>query len=51
MNGSGLEFERPILELERKIEELKNFTSDERIDLNSEIKRLQSKLNKVNNDI
>ena len=51
MNGSGLEFERPILELERKIEELKNFTSDERIDLNSEIKRLQSKLNKVKRDI
>lgn len=51
MNASGLEFERPILELERKIEELKNFTSDEKIDLNSEIKRLQSKLNKVKRDI
>ncbi len=51
MNGSGLEFERPILELERKIEELKNFTSDEKIDLNSEIKRLQGKLNKVKRDI
>jgi len=27
MNGIGLDFEKPILELERKIEELKKFTS------------------------
>jgi len=41
MNGTGLDFEKPILELERKIEELKKFTSSENIDLSSEIKKLE----------
>ncbi len=44
MRGSGLDFEKPILELERKIEELKKFTSSEKIDLKSEIKKLEDKL-------
>ena len=44
MNGIGLDFEKPILELERKIEELKKFTSSENIDLSSEIKKLEDKL-------
>ena len=43
----GLDFEKPILELERKIEELKHFTSDKKIDLSSEIKRLEEKLEKL----
>lgn len=47
MNGSYLDFEKPILELERKIEELKNFTSDEKINLASEIKRLEEKLQEL----
>lgn len=51
MNGSGLNFEKPILELERKIEELKNFTSQEDIDLTSEIKRLEAKLKEVKKNI
>lgn len=51
MNGSGLEFEKPILELERKIEELKKFTSSENIDLQSEISRLQEKLNKLKQEV
>ena len=51
MNGSGLEFEKPILELERKIEELKKFTSSENIDLHSEIDRLGQKLNKLKHEI
>ena len=51
MNGSGLDFEKPILELERKIEELKSFTSREDIDLSSEIKKLESRLEKVKKDI
>lgn len=40
----GLEFEKPILDLEKKIQELRNFTSDKKIDLSSEIKRLEDKL-------
>ncbi len=51
MNGSGLEFEKPILELERKIEELKKFTSSENIDLHSEIDRLEQKLDKLKREI
>ncbi|MDD5044049.1 MAG: acetyl-CoA carboxylase carboxyltransferase subunit alpha [Candidatus Omnitrophica bacterium] len=43
----GLDFERPISELEKKIEELKHFTSDKKIDLSSEIKRLEEKLDKL----
>ena len=51
MNGSGLEFEKPILELERKIEELKKFTSSENINLHSEIERLRQKLEKLKQEI
>ena len=51
MNGNDLEFEKPILEIEKKIEELKNFTSYERIDLGPEIKKLQNKLEEVKKDI
>lgn len=44
---NGLEFEKPIIELERKIEELKNFTSAKDIDLSAEIRRLEDKLGKL----
>ncbi|MFA6216643.1 MAG: acetyl-CoA carboxylase carboxyltransferase subunit alpha [Candidatus Omnitrophota bacterium] len=39
-----LEFEKPIVELEKKIQELKSFVSDKKIDLSSEVKRLEEKL-------
>lgn len=51
MNGSGLDFEKPILELERKIEELKKFTSSQKIDLSSEIKKLEDKLEKLKKEV
>ncbi|MFC1807009.1 acetyl-CoA carboxylase carboxyltransferase subunit alpha [Candidatus Omnitrophota bacterium] len=51
MNSSGLSFEKPILELERKIDELKQFTSSENIDLTSEISRLQEKLDRLKREI
>ncbi len=51
MNGSGLDFEKPILELERKIEELKKFTSSEKINLKSEIKKLEDKLDRAKREI
>jgi len=41
---AGLDFEKPIAELEKKIQELKNFVSDKKIDLSSEVKRLEDKL-------
>jgi len=40
----GLDFEKPIIELEKKIEELKHFGSEKKIDISSEIKRLEDAL-------
>lgn len=51
MNASGLDFEKPILELERKIEELKALTETENIDLSSEIKQLTQRLSKLKREI
>jgi acetyl-CoA carboxylase carboxyl transferase subunit alpha len=43
-NGFTLEFERPIVELEQKIEELKKLPASKAINLADEIKRLEEKL-------
>lgn len=47
---AGLDFERPIAELEKKIQELKKFVSDKKIDLSSEVKRLEDKLEYLKKD-
>ncbi len=44
---NGLDFEKPIVELEKKIQELKRFTSEKKIDLSSEVKRLEEKLGQL----
>ena len=49
--ANGLDFEKPIHELEQKIEELRGFTSREDIDLSKEIKRLEDRLEKVKLDV
>jgi acetyl-CoA carboxylase carboxyl transferase subunit alpha len=41
---AGLDFEKPIVELEKKIQELKSFVVDKKIDLSQEISRLEEKL-------
>lgn len=46
-----LDFEKPIIELERKIEELKKFSEAKKIDLSIEIKRLEEKLEKVRHEV
>lgn len=51
MNGSGLDFEKPIIELEKKIEELEAFTSGQKLEFKDEIKKLQEKLEKVKQDV
>lgn len=51
MNGTGLDFEKPIIELEKKIEELKNFTSGQKLEFKDEIRRLEEKLEKVKHEI
>lgn len=48
---NGLSFEKPIADLEKKIQELKNFTSTKKVDLTSEIKRLEEKLGVLREDI
>lgn len=47
---AGLDFEKPILELEKKIQELKSFVSEKKIDLFSEITRLEDKLEHLKKD-
>jgi len=47
----GLDFEKPISELEKKIEELRSFTSKEDIDMSGEIKKLEDRLEKVKQEV
>ena len=47
---NGLDFERPITELEKKIRELKGFVSDKKIDLSSEVRHLEEKLEQLKKD-
>ncbi len=51
MNGSGLDFERPIIELEQKISELRKFSETRSIDLSGEIKQFEDRLEKLKQDI
>ncbi len=48
---AGLDFEKPILELEAKIAELKKFGADKKINLSAEIAKLEDKLEKMKNEI
>jgi len=50
LNMAGLDFEKPIVELEKKIQELRNFISDKKIDLTSEVRRLEEKLQHLKKD-
>jgi acetyl-CoA carboxylase carboxyl transferase subunit alpha len=47
----ALEFERPLLELEKKIEELKRLSLNGRADLSSEIAKLEKKASKLQAEI
>ncbi len=44
---SQLDFEKPILELEAKIAELRHVSSDSEVNIGDEIKRMQDKANKL----
>ncbi len=48
---NGLDFERPILELEHKIRELKSFGTDRKINLSPEIRKLEEKLGRLKKEI
>jgi len=47
---AGLDFEKPIVELEKKIQELKNFISEKKIDLSPEVKKLEERLDHLKKD-
>lgn len=51
MIREGLDFEKPVIELENKIEELKQFSSGEQLDLAEEIKKLEKKLRRIQRHI
>ncbi|MDQ0197016.1 acetyl-CoA carboxylase carboxyl transferase subunit alpha [Neobacillus ginsengisoli] len=46
-----LEFDRPVVELRKKITELKEFTKTADVDLSSEIEKLETRLEKLEKDI
>ncbi len=46
-----LEFERPIIELEKKISDMRDFSAGESIELSGEITSLEKKLNKLRQEI
>jgi acetyl-CoA carboxylase carboxyl transferase subunit alpha len=50
-NGIGLDFERPIVELERQIESLQHMATDRRLDVQSEITPLEAKLADLRREI
>jgi acetyl-CoA carboxylase carboxyl transferase subunit alpha len=47
MISTWLDFERQIIELERRIEDLKNFTSAENIEISDELSRLEKKAERL----
>lgn len=46
-----LEFEKPVIELKKKIAELKEFTASAEVDLTDEIEKLEARLQKLEKDI
>ncbi len=51
MGASALEFEKPILELERRLEELKKLAADGRLEVHNEIAPLERKLGALRSEI
>ena len=49
--GGWLDFERPLVELEQKIEELRDFANGERLEFREELHRLESKADKLRQEI
>lgn len=51
MNGQYLDFEKPILDLEKRIQDMKNFASGESIELSREIQLLEKRRDKLQQEI
>jgi len=50
-SGIQLDFERPIIELEKKISDMKDFSVGENIELQNEIKSLEKKLERLRKEV
>lgn len=46
-----LEFEKPVAELEKKIDEMKEYSSGSGVDLSDDVERLEKKLEKLKKDV
>jgi acetyl-CoA carboxylase carboxyl transferase subunit alpha len=51
MSGFTLEFEKPIVELEKKIQELKDYSANKNIGVDDEIHRLEEKVGQLKREI
>ena len=51
MSELKLEFEKPIRELQKKIDEMKRFSSENKLDVSEEISALEQKLENMTRDI
>jgi len=51
MNEFALDFERPLIELEKKIQDMKDLSSGQEIELSGEIKRLEKRAEKLRQEI
>jgi len=51
MNGQYLDFEKPVLDLEKKIQDMKDFASGESLELSREIQVLEKRKDKLLQDI
>lgn len=51
MNGQFLDFERPVIELERKIKDMKDFAKDKNVEISREIEALEETLKKLQKDV
>ncbi|MFQ5602917.1 MAG: acetyl-CoA carboxylase carboxyltransferase subunit alpha [bacterium] len=51
MNEFVLDFEKPIVELERRIQEMKDYSENENVEISDEIKKLQQKSEKLRREI
>jgi acetyl-CoA carboxylase carboxyl transferase subunit alpha len=49
--GGWLEFERPLVELEQKIAELRDFAAGEKLEIRDDLRRLESKAEKLRTQI
>lgn len=47
----GLDFERPIVELERKIDELRSLGASQDIDISDEVRKLETKLTQIKKEV